>query len=84
MRLLGSTDKMAIVLSVKSIKNLRTNSSTKDDFPAPPVPVIPNTGVLLFLIKTSTCVIIPDASGVLFSTAEINLPILFQSRSLVR
>ena len=32
----------------KSIKNLRTSSSTKDDFPAPPVPVIPRTGIFEF------------------------------------
>ncbi len=44
----GSTETIAICLSEKSIKNLRTSSSTKDDFPAPPVPVIPNTGVLDF------------------------------------
>ena len=30
----------------KSIINLLTNSSTKEDFPEPPVPVIPRTGVL--------------------------------------
>ena len=74
--LLGSTDKIAIVLLSKSTKNLRTNSSTNDDFPAPPVPVIPNTGVLFSLISTSTCVIILLASGVLFSTAEINRAML--------
>ena len=39
----GSTDTNAIFLSGKSIKNLLTSSSTKDDFPAPPVPVIPST-----------------------------------------
>ena len=44
--LLGSTEIMAMVLSVKSYKNLRTNSSTNEDFPAPPVPVIPKTGIL--------------------------------------
>ena len=33
----------------KSRINLLTNSSTKEDFPAPPVPVIPNTGVLDFV-----------------------------------
>ncbi|CAI8240200.1 MAG: Uncharacterised protein [Flavobacteriaceae bacterium] len=41
-----------MVLSGKSIKNLLTSSSTKEDLPAPPVPVIPRTGVfkdLLFL-----------------------------------
>ena len=44
LRLLGSTEIMATVLSLKSSKNLRTNSSTKEDLPAPPVPVIPSTG----------------------------------------
>ena len=42
----GSTETKPIVFSGKSIKKRRTNSSTKDDFPAPPVPVIPRTGVL--------------------------------------
>ena len=48
----GSTDISPMVLSGKSIKNLLTSSSTKEDLPAPPVPVIPSTGVfkaLLFL-----------------------------------
>ena len=46
LRLLGSTEIMPSVLVGKSIKKRRTNSSTNDDLPAPPVPVIPNTGVL--------------------------------------
>ncbi len=48
----GSTEIKPIVFSGKSIKKRRTNSSTKEDFPAPPVPVIPKTGVLesLFLV----------------------------------
>ena len=41
----GSTEIIAISLSVKSKINLLTSSSTSQDFPAPPVPVIPNTGV---------------------------------------
>ena len=45
----GSTDIIPTVFPGKSIKNRRTNSSTKLDFPAPPVPVIPKTGVLEFL-----------------------------------
>ena len=44
----GSTDIIPIVLFGKSIKNRLTNSSTVDDFPEPPVPVIPRTGVLIF------------------------------------
>ena len=39
----GSTEIIPTVFLGKSTKNLRTNSSTNDDFPAPPVPVIPNT-----------------------------------------
>ena len=45
----GSTEISPMVLVGKSIKNLRTNSSTKLDFPDPPVPVIPKTGVVEFL-----------------------------------
>ena len=44
LRLDGSTETTAICLVGKSTKNRRTNSSTKEDFPEPPVPVIPNTG----------------------------------------
>ena len=49
LRLEGSTDTKPIVLLGKSIKKRRTNSSTNEDFPAPPVPVIPKTGVFDFL-----------------------------------
>ena len=41
----GSTEINPIVFSGKSIQNRCSNSSTKDDFPAPPVPVIPKTGI---------------------------------------
>ena len=41
----GSTEIIAIVLSAESAKNLLTSSSTNDDFPDPPVPVMPITGV---------------------------------------
>ena len=44
----GSTETTAICFSGKSIKKRRTNSSTKDDLPAPPVPVIPKTGTWFF------------------------------------
>ena len=55
-RLDGSTEMMAKFFSGKSIKKRRTNSSTKDDFPAPPVPVIPSTGVSQSLILArSSC-----------------------------
>ena len=72
LRFEGSTEMMANRLSVKSIKKRRTNSSTKDDFPAPPVPVIPNTGVFdwsaNFLIAFNS---FSDSFGK-FSAAEIN------------
>jgi hypothetical protein len=61
LRLLGSTDTIAICLVGKSMINLLTSSSTKLDLPAPPVPVIPNTGVVavfdlsLIACKTSLC-----------------------------
>ena len=56
-RLEGSTETIPICLSGKSIKNLRTNSSTRLDFPAPPVPVIPSTGTLpcSFWMVDSNC-----------------------------
>ena len=41
----GSTETIAMSFLGKSAKNLRTSSSTKDDLPAPPVPVIPKIGV---------------------------------------
>ena len=46
-RLDGSTETMAIFLSLKSSKNRLTNSSTILDLPDPPVPVIPKTGIFL-------------------------------------
>ena len=45
----GSTETIPMVFSGKSIKNLRTSSSTKLDLPEPPVPVIPNTGTSFLL-----------------------------------
>ncbi|MNL47783.1 hypothetical protein D3C87_1705890 [compost metagenome] len=44
LRLDGSTDIIASVLSLTSIKKRLTNSSTREDLPDPPVPVIPRTG----------------------------------------
>ena len=41
----GSTEITATALLGYAYKNLRTNSSVNEDFPAPPVPVIPNTGM---------------------------------------
>ena len=45
-------------LSLKSIKKRRTNSSTKEDLPAPPVPVIPNTGVFDWSANFLICLIL--------------------------
>ena len=41
----GSTEIIANVLSGKSNIKRRTNSSVSEDFPAPPVPLIPRIGV---------------------------------------
>ena len=72
LRFEGSTEMIASRLSLKSIKKRRTNSSTKEDLPAPPVPVIPNTGVFdwstNFLIAFNS---FSDSFGK-FSLAEIN------------
>ncbi len=46
-RLDGSTEIIANFLFGKSLKKRLTNSSTKDDFPEPPVPVIPSMGDFL-------------------------------------
>ena len=43
----GSIDRIATFLSGSSWRNLRINSSVSELFPAPPVPVIPSTGVFL-------------------------------------
>ncbi len=67
----GSTETTAIVLSVKSTKNRRTNSSTKEDFPEPPVPVIPKTGVLDSFAKAAILSKTVFASSAKFSAAEI-------------
>ena len=40
----AGTERMAIVLSSKSRKNRRTSSSVRELLPAPPAPVMPNTG----------------------------------------
>ena len=47
LRLEGSTEMIAKCFSGYVAKNLRTNSSTSEDLPAPPVPVIPKTGTLV-------------------------------------
>ena len=73
---------MAMFLSLKSNKNLRTNSSTKLLLPAPPVPVIPKTGVFNFFASW----VIPARSDLFsfgkFSAADITraIDILFIRR----
>ena len=77
----GSTDTIAIFLSLKSIKNLLTNSSTKEDLPAPPVPVIPNTGAsMASAILCTSAKSSADSSGK-FSAADINLAMAVTSLS---
>ena len=71
LRLEGSTEMMATRLSSKSIKNLRTNSSTREDFPAPPVPVIPSTGTMAFSLAFLTFSRRGAARSGKFSNAEI-------------
>ena len=73
LRLEGSTETTAICLSLKSTRNLRTSSSTKDDFPAPPVPVIPNIGVLILLASFLKDSIMSLCLSEKFSAAEIIL-----------
>jgi len=76
-RLEGSTEIIPMVFLGKSIKKRRTNSSTKEDFPAPPVPVIPRTGVLasLFLISMASNVLFATFGK--FSAAEITRAMAF-------
>ena len=73
----GSTDTIAMFLFGKSVINLLTNSSTKEDFPAPPVPVIPSTGVSDFVASSFIADKIPLCLSGQFSAAEINLAIAF-------
>ncbi|MNW00045.1 hypothetical protein D3C71_1954920 [compost metagenome] len=42
---------IAMVLSFTSIRKRLTNSSTREDLPEPPVPVIPNTGAWLLSVS---------------------------------
>ncbi len=73
-RLDGSTETMAIVLLGKSIKYLRTSSSTDEDFPEPPVPVIPNTGIADFDDCSRIRAIKSACFSEKFSAAEIARP----------
>ncbi len=56
----GSTETTAKRFSGKSKRKRRTNSSTIELFPAPPVPVIPRIGVLIAAAFSETC---PKASA---------------------
>ena len=71
----GSTETTAIFLFSKSTRNRRTNSSTKEDFPAPPVPVIPNTGTVLTEAISLISVSASACFSGKFSAAEIVLAI---------
>ena len=75
--LVGSTDTIAIFLSGKSAINLLTNSSTNDDFPAPPVPVTPSTGVTDFTASSFISDKIVLCFSGQFSAAEIKRAIAF-------
>ena len=72
----GSTEIKPTVFSGKSTKNLRTNSSTNEDLPEPPVPVIPKTGVLEFLFFLCILSKVAFAISGKFSAEEITLAIL--------
>ena len=61
----GSTQITAIVLSVNVCKNLLTISSVTELFPAPPVPVIPRTGIAIDN-ELSTIDCIPFSAFVIF------------------
>jgi len=56
LRFEGSTERMAIVISGRSLSARRTISSVRDDFPEPPVPVMPTMGTLrspIFLVSSA-------------------------------
>ena len=67
----GSTEISPIVFSGKSIKNRLTNSSTNEDLPEPPVPVIPNTGVFNVLFFSIILSKVAFATSGKFSAEEI-------------
>ena len=79
-RLVGSTEMMPIVRSGWSIRKRRTSSSTSDDLPAPPVPVMPRTGTFVRAASAR----IPSSSAACssrqFSAAEISRAIEPASR----
>ena len=53
----GSTDTIPIVFCGNSDKKRLTNSSVNELFPAPPVPVIPITGIIASDLDAMACVI---------------------------
>ena len=53
----GSTDTIPIVFCGNSDKKRLTNSSVNELFPAPPVPVIPITGIMASDLDAMACVI---------------------------
>ena len=67
----GSTEINPIVFSGKSIKKRRTSSSTKEDLPDPPVPVIPKTSVLESLFISLILSKVAAATSGKFSADEI-------------
>ena len=71
----GSTEIIAIFLSGFARKNLLTNSSVREDFPAPPVPVIPRIGILKFLDFSFKVETNSGYSSEKFSTAEMTCAI---------
>ena len=79
----GSTETIAIFCSGFERKNLRTNSSVSEDFPAPPVPVIPMMGILESFALSSIVFTKSGLSSEKFSTAEITSAIDFESSNLI-
>ena len=78
----GSTEITAIVLSLKSVRNRRTSSSTSELLPAPPVPVTPSTGTFCDLARIGSSALrrsSPAAGS--FSAAVIKPPIVAATRS---
>ena len=67
----GSTETTASCLSGKSTKKRRTSSSTKDDLPDPPVPVIPSTGTAFFVPASRSALMSAAFSSGKFSAALI-------------
>ncbi len=58
----GSTEMMAMVLWSKSARKRRTSSSTSELLPAPPVPVMPSTGMVFRPVISFPAVATADIS----------------------